>query len=229
MQLSKKIHEFPLCLLSDCDGVIVDSEKIADEVMLEILGEAFNSEALKAYMTDIFGGRISDIIRRLEVRLGVILSPEKRSLMQLEIDTRIGDAAPGMAEVKEVYASLGVPIAIVSNSTPQRLHASVRRAGLADLVGSNMFSGDEVKYPKPAPDVYLHAARVMGFTPEQCLVVEDSVTGVTAAKAAGMCVLGFLGGSHIRVHHAEMLTTAGVHKLFDKMSELPRVIRELNL
>jgi beta-phosphoglucomutase-like phosphatase (HAD superfamily) len=126
-----------------------------------------------------------------------------------------------------VYESLGVPVAIVSNSAPQRLRLSVERAGLMDLVGTHIFSGDEVERPKPAPDVYLKAAQTLGFAPEQCLVIEDSVTGVTAAKAAGMCVLGFLGGSHIRSDHADMLTRAGVHRLFSDMSELPGLIQGL--
>ena len=229
MQLVNENLKFPSCLLSDCDGVIVDSEKIADAIMLEVLREVFTSDALEANMTDMFGGRVIDIIMLLEKRLGVTLSPEKRSFMQMDIDARVAREAPNMPNVKEVYESLGIPVAIVSNSAPQRLHLSVRRAGLADLVGKNMFSGDEVNRPKPAPDVYLQAARVMGISPAQCLVIEDSVTGVTAAKAAGMLVLGFLGGGHIRSHHAELLTKAGTQKLFDNMTELPQVIQSLSL
>ena len=229
MQLASDSRRYPSCLLSDCDGVIVDSEKIADEIMHEVLREAFKSEALESHMKDLFGRRVLDIILLLEKRLGVTLSAEKRTCMHLDIDARVGHEAPGMPKVQEVYESLGIPVGIVSNSAPQRLQLCVRRAGLMGLVGANVFSGDEVPNPKPAPDVYLEAARVMGFSPEQCLVIEDSVTGVTAAKAAGMHVLGFLGGSHIRSDHAEMLSRAGVHKLFDNMTELPKVIQSLNL
>ena len=229
MHFASESRKFPFCLLSDCDGVIVDSEKIADEIMHEVLREAFKSEALEHQMKDLFGRRVIDIILLLESRLGVSLGAEKRSLMHMDIDARVGREAPSMPNVQEVYESLGLPIGIVSNSAPQRLQLCVRRAGLMELVGANVFSGDEVPNPKPAPDVYLHAAQIMGFFPEQCLVIEDSVTGVTAAKAAGMHVLGFLGGSHIRSDHAEMLTRAGVHKLFDNMADLPLVIQDLNL
>ena len=90
-----------------------------------------------------------------------------------------------------------------------------------------MFSGDEVPHPKPAPDVYLQAARVLGMAPQHCLVIEDSVTGVTAARAAGMRVLGFLGGSHIRADHADMLARAGVLKVFDNMADLPQAMESL--
>lgn len=134
-----------------------------------------------------------------------------------------------MPHVKEIYESLGIPIGIVSNSAPPRLHFSVQRAGLAGVVGTYIFSGDEVERPKPAPDVYLHAARVMGVAPEKCLVIEDSVTGVKAARDAGMLVLGFLGGGHIRADHAGMLTHAGVHKLFDNMLDLPQLIDSLGI
>jgi len=228
MQLVSKTIKFPSCLLSDCDGVIVDSEKIADAIMLEVFQEAFKSDALEAHMADMFGRRVMDIILLLESRLNVTLSPEKRLSMHMNIDERVGREALGMPHVKEIYESLGIPVAIVSNSAPQRLHLCVQRAGLAALVGPNMFSGDEVDLPKPAPDVYLQAARVMGFAPEKCLVIEDSVTGVTAAKAAGMVVLGFLGGGHIRADHAAMLTQAGARALFVHMADLPGVIEGLN-
>ena len=220
---------FPHCLLSDCDGVIVDSEKIADKIMLETLRGVFKGDALEAHMADMFGRRVLDIICLLEERLCVVLTAQTRACMQMDIDARVGREAPGMPDVRQVYEALGLPVAIVSNSAPQRLQASVRRAGLLDLVGANIFSGDEVALPKPAPDVYLKAAQVMGFAPAQCLVIEDSVTGVTAARAAGMCVIGFLGGSHIRTNYADMLAHAGAHKLFDKMLDLPRVIQGLHL
>jgi len=227
MQLPSETRQFPLCLLSDCDGVIVDSEKIADGIMLEVLQEAFGSEGVETHLKDLFGRRVIDIILLLEARMGIALTAEKRSLMHMDIDARVGREAPAMPEVREVYEALGLPVGIVSNSAPHRLQMCVRRAGLSDLVGTNIFSGDEVPNPKPAPDVYLGAARVMGFDPEQCLVIEDSVTGVTAARAAGMQVLGFLGGSHIRSDHADMLSRAGVHRLFSSMSELPHVIQSL--
>lgn len=229
MHLASNNRKFPSCLLSDCDGVIVDSEKIADEIMHEVLREAFKSDALEGHMKDLFGRRVIDIILILEKRLGICLSAEKRSFMHMDIDARVAHEAPSMPNVREVYESLGLPVGIVSNSAPYRLQLCVRRAGLMDLVGTHVFSGDEVPNPKPAPDVYLKAAQVMGFSPEQCLVIEDSVTGVTAAKAAGMHVLGFLGGSHIRSDHAEMLSRAGAYKLFDNMGELPHVIQNLNL
>lgn len=229
MQLASNNRKFPSCLLSDCDGVIVDSEKIADEIMHEVLHEVFKSEALEDHMKDLFGRRVIDIILILERRLGIFLSAEQRSFMHMDIDARVAQEAPSMPNVREVYESLGLPVGVVSNSAPHRLQLCVRRAGLMDLVGTNVFSGDEVSSPKPAPDVYLKAARVMGYSPEQCLVIEDSVTGVTAAKAAGMHVLGFLGGSHIRSDHAEMLSKAGARKLFNDMNMLPQIIQSLNL
>ena len=229
MQLASNNRKFPSCLLNDCDGVIVESEKIADDIMHEVLHEAFKSEALEDHMKDLFGRRVIDIILLLEKRLGICLSAEKRSFMHMDIDARVAHEAPSMPNVRDVYESLGLPVGIVSNSAPHRLQLCVRHAGLMDLVGANVFSGDEVPSPKPAPDVYLKAARVMGYSPEQCLVIEDSVTGVTAAKAAGMHVLGFLGGSHIRSDHAEMLSKAGARKLFNDMNMLPQIIQSLNL
>ena len=228
MQPANNISNVVHCVLSDCDGVIVDSEKIADAIMVEVLQEAFMGHSLDAHMTDMFGRRVSDILRLLERRLGVSLSSEKRLCLQQDIDARVAHEAAAMPHVKEIYESLGMPIAIVSNSAPQRLHKSVRRAGLAGLVGTNMFSGDEVKSPKPAPDVYLQASRALGIDPAHCLAIEDSVTGVKAARAAGMRVLGFLGGSHIRPDHANMLVRAGAVKVFNNMVELPQTIENIS-
>lgn len=226
MQITRNL-KYPVCLLSDCDGVIVDSEGVADAIMFEVLHNAFKSDALEEEMADLFGNRVVDIIMHLEKKLGMALTSEQRSRMHQEIDTRVAQEAPAMPDVKLVYESLGLPVAIVSNSAPARLHQCVQRAGLADLVGNNIFSGDEVKSPKPAPDVYLKAASAMGFLPQQCVVVEDSVTGVTAVRTAGMQVLGFLGGSHVRPSHIDLLTQAGARKLFDKMTDLPIVIQSI--
>jgi HAD superfamily hydrolase (TIGR01509 family) len=125
------------------------------------------------------------------------------------------------------YRALGLPVAVVSNSAFHRLHRSVERAGMLALAGGHVYSAEDVGRPKPAPDGYLHAARALGHEPAHCLVIEDSPTGVRAARAAGMRVLGFLGGSHIGDSHAPQLLAAGADALFDDMAELPALIARL--
>lgn len=88
-----------------------------------------------------------------------------------------------------------------------------------------MFSSQMVPRGKPAPDLHLHAATVMGFAPRDCLVIEDSVTGVTGARAAGMEVIGFTGASHVGANHGEALMAAGCCEIADSMDQLATILR----
>ncbi len=212
------------CVLSDCDGVIVDSEVIADRILIEVLGDAFGRDDLEALSKDLFGLRVIDIIQAMEVKVGQPLRLERRLELQQRIDGFVAERAPAMPETAEVYRALGLPVAVVSNSAFPRLHRCVERAGLLPLVGRHLYSAEDVGRPKPAPDAYAHAARQLGVPPADCLVIEDSVTGVRAACAAGMRVLGFLGGSHIAEGHMQRLSEAGAIALFTDMRELPLLL-----
>jgi HAD superfamily hydrolase (TIGR01509 family) len=215
------------CLLSDLDGVIFDSELLVKAVMNEVLEEVFEYPDVGRLAHEMFGIRIIDIICILEERLNRPLGEARRKQLQREIDQRVAESAPIMPGTLQVYQSLGLPVAVVSNSRRYRLNRCVERAGALMFFGQHVYSAEEVRRPNPAPDAYLHAARRLGFEPCECLVIEDSVTGVQAARAAGMRVAGFLGGSHIEGDHAQTLSAAGVHALFDDMALLPRLIKDL--
>jgi beta-phosphoglucomutase-like phosphatase (HAD superfamily) len=92
--------------------------------------------------------------------------------------------------------------------------------------GERRFCADMVENPKPAPDVYLAASRTLRVAPAHCLVVEDSVTGVTAARAAGMAVLGFIGGGHATEGQIDALRRAGASVVFDDMTKLPGLVEQ---
>jgi beta-phosphoglucomutase-like phosphatase (HAD superfamily) len=96
--------------------------------------------------------------------------------------------------------------------------------GLAALFGSNIFSATQVTHGKPAPDLYLFAARTMAVAPEDCVVIEDSAFGVTAGCAAGMKVIGFTGGAHSRDGTARHLASAGAYPIVSSMAELPATV-----
>jgi HAD superfamily hydrolase (TIGR01509 family) len=214
----------PKCILSDCDGVIVDSEVIAEAVVVEVLGEVFGLENVAREIEGNFGVRVVDILSCLERKHGRGLDASARRLILQDIDYRTASAAPAVAGVRAAYESCRLPLAIVSNSSPQRIRISVGRAGLGELVGAHMYSGDEVPRPKPAPDVYLKAAERLGFDPADCLVIEDSVAGVSAAVAASMKVAGFLGGSHIKPDHGARLRAAGAVVVFHHFGELAALL-----
>ena len=116
---------------------------------------------------------------------------------------------------------------MASNSRRHSLERSLARAGLSELIGERLASADMVALPKPAPDVYLHAASLLGVAPERCLVVEDSSTGTRAALAAGMRVIGFVGAGHIPAGHAEVLRELGAIAIVEHMRELPETVARL--
>jgi beta-phosphoglucomutase-like phosphatase (HAD superfamily) len=122
------------------------------------------------------------------------------------------------------------PKCICSNSSPERLDAMLTRTGLLPLFGSNVFSARALAShrPKPAPDIFLHAAEVMKAEPARCFVIEDSAHGVHGAKAAGMRVIGFTGASHSWPGHADALTEAGAETVIRRWAELHPVIAALS-
>jgi len=113
---------------------------------------------------------------------------------------------------------------VASSGTPEKIRHGLTSAGLYDRLAPHIFSASEVSRGKPAPDLFLFAAQKMKTPPERCLVIEDSVPGVTGAVAAGMTVLGFHGGSHCRADTAARLRAAGAVEAFDDMRQLPALI-----
>ena len=126
-----------------------------------------------------------------------------------------------VAGVEDTIAQLALPKAVASNSTSDLLTLILSTTGLIDYFFGCIFGADMVKHGKPAPDLYLAAAEKLGVDPKSCLVIEDSPTGVKAAKAAGMSVLGFTGGGASFVGHEDVLRIAGA---FDIITEFPHLL-----
>ena len=136
---------------------------------------------------------------------------------------RSGDLK-AIAGVADAIAAIDLPKCVASSGVPEKIRHGLECAGLYELLSPHIFSAVQVARGKPAPDLFLYAAKEMGAAPERCLVIEDSVPGVTGAVAAGMTVLGFHGGSHCLPGHGEKLRDAGAALLFDDMRQLPDLI-----
>jgi HAD superfamily hydrolase (TIGR01509 family) len=214
-------------LISDCDGVIVDSEIIVERLRREVLGERFPLQELDILLAGTFGLQSHDILARVEAHFGVELPEAFHSeLRQRAEAATLKDAAP-IAGVREALLAVDLPLAVVSNSRRASVEHALQRAGLSERVSAGVFAAEDVERPKPAPDLYLLAARRAGVEPSRCLVVEDSATGATAALTAGMRVIGFLGASHIPPEHGEVLRELGVEALLRDMRELPALVELL--
>ncbi|WP_161960538.1 HAD family hydrolase [Xanthomonas campestris] len=214
-------------LISDCDGVLVDSEILADRVMREALAAFVPAEPLEHLLETTFGQTTREVLRRVEEHFALQLPETLLAQIQARSEALIAAEVQPIAGVRQALEQIPLPLAVASNSRRHNVIASVERAGLTARAAGRIFSADMVERPKPAPDVYLLAARTAGVAPERCLVIEDSPTGATAALAAGMQVLGFTGASHIPQGHGDTLRRIGVLEVFDDMRDLPALFERL--
>ena len=212
-----------MLLIFDCDGVLVDSEVAALEELSLILAEHGRPMDVAACRDAFLGKHNDDIVRGIEAIVGRALpgqGAEMRRRMLARLERELA-AVPGTAEV---LATLDGPRCVASSSDPERIRMTLRWAELDRFFGDHIYSGLEVAHGKPAPDLFLHAAKSMGFAPAECVVVEDSVAGVVAGVAAGMRVIGFTGGAHTYQGHADRLAAAGAGSIITEMRALPEAL-----
>jgi HAD superfamily hydrolase (TIGR01509 family) len=211
-------------IIFDCDGVLVDSEVIscrAHAATLTRHGYPITADQV----LDRFLG-VSDREARLaiETELGRRLPDDfEAEVKQATLQSYADDLNP-VPYIGEAIAAIGLPKCVASSGTPEKIRHGLDCAGLYDLLSPHIFSASQVKRGKPAPDLFLFAAAQMQASPARCLVIEDSIPGVTGARAAGMTVLGFHGGSHCRPGYADTLRAAGASTTFDDMRQLPGLI-----
>ncbi|MBS9404515.1 HAD family hydrolase [Halomonas sp. TRM85114] len=214
-------------LIFDCDGVLVDSETIAEATLVELLGEWLPDLAAETVLRQALGMTTGHILRHLEPLSRYPLPVDAAERVDLTIEARLATDLEAIEGVAQVIASLGLPMAVVSNSRRRRVLASLATTGLDARIGeSPVYTADQVERPKPAPDLYLLAARELGCAPSDCLVVEDSVSGTTAAHAAGMTVIGFVGASHVDPGQSQRLREAGAWRILDHMHGLEALIAD---
>lgn len=187
----------PSLIILDCDGVLIDSEIISARMLIVELSR-MGVEIDLAYVSKYFLGRsYPTVIAQIRREFGLELPPDfeahyrERLLAAFEQNLQI------MPHVAGVITDLAVPVCVATSSSPRRVESSLRLVGLWDRLGPVTFTASQVERGKPAPDLFLFAAQKMGVAPAECLVIEDSLTGIRAGLAAGMEVWRFIGGSHM--------------------------------
>ena len=215
----------PELVIFDCDGVLVDSETISIRVTAQALREAGLAIAPHEVARRFLGLSMSSMMAIVEAELGRKLAPGFAAMLVARVLEAFERELQPVAGVAAAVAALPCKSCVASSSAPERLRRALEIAGLAPLFGPNVFSAAMVARGKPEPDLFLHAARVMGVAPQRCLVVEDSVPGIVAAGRAGMRAFGFCGGSHLRGMDAEAAQrAAGATLAFRSMAELPGLL-----
>ena len=211
-------------IIFDCDGVLIDSEVLSNQTDVELLAELGIHLELSDYMQRFVGKSAKDVVAGVEQLLGHKLpadfSQRKETRVLVAFDREL-KATPEIHTLLDHLAGLQTPVAVASGSSIKRLHHSLGLTGLQRYFGPHIYSAQMVERGKPAPDLFWLTAKHLGVEARNCLVIEDSLSGIVAAVAAGMTAIGFVGGSHIGPGHAERLLGSGA---LEVMAEMPKVL-----
>jgi len=183
-------------IIFDCDGVLVDSEHLSIRLDVELLAQ-LGWPLSEAEVVERFVGRTDSAMRaEIEAHLGRDIGPEWTAFGEryIRLFAEELEAVDGVADAIDAIQAAGYATCVASSGGLAKIRRNLARTGLADRFGDRIFSADDVEHGKPAPDLFLHAAEVLGVPPARCAVIEDSRHGVTAARAAGMTVFGYGGG-----------------------------------
>lgn len=218
-------------ILFDCDGVLVDSERITHIVLVQMLGELGWTLSVDEAMGIFVGKMVKDEAARIEAHTGFRLTDawlegfRARRNEALARDLIEIPGAPGA--VRAVQAAYDGRIAVASGADRRKVELQLRKVGLLECFGDHIYSGHETPRSKPHPDVYLAAAAGLGVDPRRCAVVEDTVTGARAGLAAGATVFGY---SPAAPGHssAEALKAEGVAHVFTDMAQLSPLLTTWN-
>ena len=209
-------------VIFDCDGVLIDSEPVVNRVVAEELTRLGWPMTAEESCDRFLGLDLNAMMPLIEAAIGRVLPATWQVAMQARIVAALWDDAPmvpGAREALEATTALGLPWRVASNSSHEEMLAKFGRNGLLQAVAGRLHSFTDVARGKPAPDLFLAAVAAEGVLPVECLVVEDSVPGVTGAVAAGMACLGL-----VRHGDGAALAAAGA-TTFGSLFDLPALLR----
>lgn len=204
-------------LILDNDGVLVDSEPVANRILAALLTEYGDpityDEAVARYM----GTSLAHVREVVEAKLHRALPADFERRYHDELFARLRSELTSVPGVEAALDAIDLPTCVASSGTHERIELTLKTVGLYDRFAGRIFSAQDVERGKPFPDLFLHAAERMGTEPTDAIVVEDSPYGVEAAKAAGMTVVGYAG-----LTPASRL--AGADRVITTMADLPAAI-----
>ena len=206
-------------VIFDCDGVLVDSETVALPVLREMLAELDAQLELPEVHRRFGGLSIPQVMTAVTDTLGATPPADLEAEFMRRSEDALRTGLVPIDGVSDLLVGLELPFCTASNAESEEIRVNLEIAGLRQHFGDRIFTANDVEHPKPAPDLYLLAARTMGFDPAVCAVVEDTPTGVAAGAAAGMHVFGYSTRNP-----AERLLDAGAQQTFTHMSQLPALL-----
>jgi len=210
---------WPDLIIFDCDGVLVDSEVLSCRCLSDVLA-SYDIELGLDQALDLFLGRSTTAVFEHYQALGQAIPEQFSGELRAGVRAAFLSALRPIDGVGVVLEGLQIPHCVASSSDIERVSFSLALTGLAPHFGERLYTSQMVERGKPAPDLFLFASERMRAEPRRTLVIEDSVSGVQAAKAAGMTAWGFVGGSHYRSRDGQaMLLAAGADRVFARMAD----------
>lgn len=208
-------------IIFDCDGTLVDSEIIASRVFPEVWAGMGVSMTADYFICNFVGtGSDAEIVKQTMA----LLPPNAMEIADQRFDEELARSLQPVQGMLELLALLPHQTCVASNSSLNYVKDALLNTKLAPFFGERVYSARSLAKPKPAPDVFLHAARELGFKSHQCIVVEDSISGIKAAQNAGMPVIGFMGGLHFNSVVTDRLLSAKADHYCNSTSELKELL-----
>lgn len=206
------------CVIFDCDGVLVDSEVLGIKILLEMTAAYGVKVELNKAVKDLSGRRLKEALAMLQTQADTEF-PDNLEVMFRERSYQVfQEEVLAVAGVHDLLDALPVPYCVASSGPVDKICMNLTNTGLIHYFQERIYSAYDINSWKPDPGIFLHAARQMGFTPDQCVVIEDSLAGIQAAKAGGFRVYGYANA-----HNARDLEEAGA-TVFYHMRELPALL-----
>lgn len=208
-------------IIFDCDGVLMNSEELTIKKEINFIQNHTCSKFSVSDYVNKFTGLSEDrwikAVNELRSSQNLkIISPQEFERFKLETDAFIKENINIMPGVEYFLSKLKKPLAVASNNSKENLYYFLRKTGLEKYFQANIFSADVVASGKPEPDLFLYIAKKMNYRPSNCVVVEDSINGIVAAKKAGMKVVRYAGGSSIP---AKTILNYGVEGIIESFLE----------
>lgn len=216
-------------VIFDCDGVLVDSEIIGCSVVAELLSQHGVPTQLEYALRNFLGRPASAVTDDFVQRSNLALPHDFMTGWRKHLFERFEEELIAIEGIRDLIESLHLKHCVASSSDEERLAISLRKADLAGFFEGNIFSTTMVKHGKPAPDLFLFAAEKMGVTSSRCIVIEDSPSGIKAAKAAGMMAVGFTAGRHYAVlDNTAALRQSGADHIVTSAAELSSLLKVIS-
>lgn len=212
----------------DCDGVLVDSEYLSACVTVDILRENGIFFSIREAILMLTGKSQAATHELLTTEYGKQLADQHQQEHVSRLLGRFHTDLNAINGVATLLAGLRTPCCVTSNSPQSWVRAALNKTRLIHFFGNNIFGMEDVKQGKPAPDIFLLATETFRIPPDCCLVIDDSVTGIIAAKAAGTTAIGFCGGSHIQENHESALLAAGADAVCQDMAAVTSTLSHFN-